>query len=129
MSDEHFVYNYALLLQESNVSMPEGQRRTTGDFLHPLSGCFDATVQVLRAISTAEHSAFRFLQVILLRPRCNTRFCPLVRALADEYYPWVAYQSPIECLELISVHLRVVPPNVVREQCEQLWQKLMDAEE
>jgi hypothetical protein len=51
------------------------------------------------------------------------------RALADEYYPWLAYQSTVACYELISVHLRVVPANTVRKQCEQLWQRLMEPDE
>jgi hypothetical protein len=53
-------------------------------------------------------------------------FVLIIRALAEEYYPWLAYQSSIACYELISVHLRIVPPNIVREQCEQLWRKLME---
>jgi hypothetical protein len=49
-----------------------------------------------------------------------------IRALAEEYYPWLTYPTSVACFELISVHLRIVPPNTVREQCERLWPKLME---
>ncbi|CAF1515172.1 unnamed protein product [Rotaria magnacalcarata] len=51
------------------------------------------------------------------------------KALVDEYYPWLVYQSSVICFELITVHLRVVPPRVVREQCELLWPRLLEPEE
>ncbi|CAF0875475.1 unnamed protein product [Rotaria sordida] len=51
------------------------------------------------------------------------------KALVDEYYPWLTYQSSVICFELISVHLRIVPPRIVREQCEHLWLRLMESDE
>ncbi|CAF4307093.1 unnamed protein product [Rotaria socialis] len=51
------------------------------------------------------------------------------KALVDEYYPWLVYQSSVICFELITVHLRVVPPRVVREQCERLWSRLLEPED
>jgi hypothetical protein len=50
----------------------------------------------------------------------------ICRTLAEEYYPWLTYQISVACYELISVHLRIVPSNTVRIQCEHLWKKLME---
>jgi hypothetical protein len=55
-------------------------------------------------------------------------FC-LIRALAYENYSSLADQTLVACFELICVHLRIVPSNTVREQCEQLWPRLMELDE
>ena len=51
------------------------------------------------------------------------------RALAYENYASLVNQTSIACFELICVHLRIVPSSNVREQCEQLWPKLMELDE
>ena len=53
-------------------------------------------------------------------------FC---RFLVEKNYAAQSNQAQINCLELIAVHLNVVPPVVVREQFERLWQKVMDYDE
>ncbi len=53
-------------------------------------------------------------------------FVCFIRTLAEEYYPSLTYQTSVACYELISVHLRIVPSNTVRVQCEHLWKKLME---
>jgi hypothetical protein len=52
-----------------------------------------------------------------------------IRKLAYEHYDSLGDQTLISCFELICVHLRFVPPNIVREHCEQLWPKLMELDE
>ncbi|CAF1048646.1 unnamed protein product [Adineta steineri] len=51
------------------------------------------------------------------------------KALAEEHYPWIPYQTSIVCFELITVHLRIIPSYTVRQQCDRLWLKLMETDE
>lgn len=52
-----------------------------------------------------------------------------IRKLAYENYASLVDQTSIMCFELICVHLRFVPPKIVRTHCEQLWPKLMELDE
>ncbi|CAF1229958.1 unnamed protein product [Rotaria sordida] len=51
------------------------------------------------------------------------------KALAYENYSSIVDQTSLACFELICVHLRIVPSSNVREQCEQLWPRLMELDE
>ncbi|CAF1362774.1 unnamed protein product [Adineta steineri] len=51
------------------------------------------------------------------------------KALANENYSSLMDKTSIACFELICVHLRIVSSSNVREQCEQLWPKLMELDE
>ncbi|CAF1444597.1 unnamed protein product [Rotaria sp. Silwood1] len=51
------------------------------------------------------------------------------KELAWENYSSIVDQTSLTCFELICVHLRIVPSSIVREQCEQLWPKLMELDE
>ncbi|UJR26815.1 hypothetical protein I4U23_008128 [Adineta vaga] len=50
------------------------------------------------------------------------------KALTEEFYRWIPYQS-VSCFELIAVHLSVVPPYIIRKQCDDLWIKLIEFDE
>ncbi|CAF3190066.1 unnamed protein product [Rotaria sp. Silwood2] len=51
------------------------------------------------------------------------------KELASDNYSSIVDQASLVCLELICVHLRIVPSSIVREQCEQLWPRLMELDE
>jgi len=49
--------------------------------------------------------------------------------LAYENYASLSDQTSISCFELICVHLRFVPPEIVREHCQQLWSTLRELDD
>ncbi|UJR22294.1 hypothetical protein I4U23_025352 [Adineta vaga] len=51
------------------------------------------------------------------------------KALAYENYSSMIDKTSIGYLELICVHLRIVPPSIVLEQCEKLWPRLTELDE
>lgn len=71
------------------------------------------------SISTSNFSCYYLSNV-------NRFFKIQLRALSEECYPWLQYQTSIACVEFISVHLRLVPASIVLEQCERLWRKLKE---
>ena len=60
--------------------------------------------------------------------------CRYARLRQNEFFNVVlafcqSNQALISCFELVAVQLNAVPPAVVQEQFERLWQKVMNYDE